>query len=72
MYDPKDFTELRGALRGTFGTYKRNGQGGMDITLTIIPDDRHAALDIVDGGDIVNLLTVHAMPEEEFDWDDDE
>ena len=70
MYEESEFTESRGKLRGSFGSYKRNGQGGMDITLTIIPEDRHAALDIVDGGDIVNLITVHAMPEQE--WDDDE
>jgi hypothetical protein len=72
MYDPKEFTERRGVLRGTFGTYRRNGSGGMDLVITIIPEDRHMALDIVDGGDIVNLITVDAMPEEEWDFDDDE
>ncbi len=67
MYEIEEFTEQRGVLRGSFGSYKRNGQGGMDLTLTIIPDDKHEALDIVDGGDIVNLITIHAMPEVEFD-----
>ena len=68
MYDPSEFTEKRGTLRGSFKTYKRNGSGGMDILMTVEPDDRHEALDIIDGGDFVNLIHVYGMPEDDHEF----
>lgn len=70
MYPPEEFTEERGEVRGSFTTYKRNARGGLDVTVTILEEDKHKALDLVDGGDVVNLITVHAMPRDE--WDEDE
>jgi len=65
MYPAEQFTEPRGQLRASFVSYKRNGRGGLDIMMTVIEEDKHAALDMVDGGDIVNLVEVFAVPRDD-------
>ncbi len=62
MYEPSEFTEHRGQIRASFNTYRRNGSGGVDIVMTVDEDDKHAAIDLVDGGDIVVLLNVSGIP----------
>lgn len=65
MFDYSQFTEARGIFRGTFLTYKRNGRGGVDVTITIDDDDKHTAIDMVDGGDIVVMFTVAGIPRDD-------
>jgi hypothetical protein len=71
MFDFADFSEPRGRFRGTFLTYKRNSRGGVDLTLTVDDDDKHSAIDMVDGGDIVVLFTVAGIPRDEDGLDDE-
>lgn len=70
MFDPSEFTEHRGTIRGSFYTYRRNGRGGVDVILTVDDDDKHTAIDLVDGGDIVVLIDVKGVPREERDWEE--
>jgi hypothetical protein len=65
MYPHKEFTEKKGRLRASFTSYRRNPRGGLDITMTVIEEDKHVALDLVDGGDLVNMMTVFSIPRDE-------
>lgn len=64
MYPPEEFTESAGEIRASLVSYKRNARGGLDLQLTIIEDDKHEAIDLVDGGDFIHLLKVYRMPDE--------
>lgn len=70
VFDPSEFTDFRGQVRGSFTSYKRSRNGGLEITLVVVEEDKHTALDIVDGGDIVDLIEVRSIPRDDEDEDE--
>lgn len=66
IFDPADFSEHVATIQASFVTYKRNGRGGLDVIMTVDEEHKHEAVDMVDGGDIMSLLTVHRIPRDEL------
>lgn len=68
-FDPAEFTEHVATIQASFVTYKRNGRGGLDVIMTVDEEYKHEAVDMVDGGDILSLISVKRIPREEIELD---
>jgi len=64
-YPVHEFTEEVATIRASLVTYKRNGRGGVDVLMTVDDDDKHTAIDMVDGGDIMSLIKVWRIPRDD-------
>lgn len=57
-----EFTDKLGTIRASLATYRRNRYGGMELTIVVDEDDKHTALDLVDGGELMVKLEVYGVP----------
>lgn len=62
MIPGEDFTQHIGTIRASLATYRRNRYGGMELTIVVDEDDKHTALDLVDGGELMVKLEVYGVP----------
>lgn len=62
MIPNEDFTEPLGSIRASLATYRRNRYGGMEMVVVVDEDDKHLALDLVDGGELMVKLEVFGVP----------
>jgi hypothetical protein len=61
MYQESDYSKPLGTIRGSFTGYRRGTRGGFEIVLLVEDEDKHAAMDLVDG-DFTIMLRCFGVP----------
>lgn len=62
MLDSAEFTAHLATIRVSITDYKRARTGGMVLSMVVDDDDKHDALDLVDGGELMVKLEVYGVP----------
>lgn len=62
MIDNAEFSVHLATIRTSITDYRRSRTGGMVLTMVVDDDDKHEALDLVDGGELMVKLEVYGVP----------
>lgn len=62
MFEAAEFTEHLASMRVAMTNYRRSRTGGMTIEMVVEDDDKHTALDLIDGGEIMVRIEVYGVP----------